>query len=110
MKINFKSVEPVWKDLECGIKVKIRPYPNSASDYRIDISTGKLDITTGKLGWDRFNYCLVDWQELLDENDKPVECNEETKKFIFDYVGDITEEVTIAVRDLISGIMSDVKN
>ena len=49
------------------------------------------DISEGML--QQFVYCLVDWKGLIGEDDKPFECNDENKAYIYDYYADVRDFV-----------------
>ena len=86
MKINRKLAEAQWVDYPEGeeVKFKIRPFPMSQGMWMPDDKTDIVDFM-----WKRFNYCVVDWQGVDDEEGNPFNCTEENKKFIFDYAQDI---------------------
>jgi hypothetical protein len=80
-KVNTKLALEKWVtyDKDKDIKIKIRPYPKTQAMYGV----GDKDLA--QLAWDRFNYCLVDWKGLLDDDDAEWPCSEDNKKYIFDY-------------------------
>jgi hypothetical protein len=87
MKINKSILQEKWvvfSDDE-GVRFKIKPFPMS-SGMLFDSDEKRLLQYT----WDKFNFCVVNWEGLTDQDDKPLECNEENKKFIYDYVPEIT--------------------
>ena len=90
MKINTKITEGFWYKYEGKVEFKIRIMKMSA----IGSSTA-----LGEIMADEFIYCVEDWKGVKDENDKDFECNEENKKFIFDYYAEI--------RSFVSGILEE---
>lgn len=84
MKINRKLAEAKWVDYEDDIKFKIKSFPMS---HGIFFQGSKEDLV--EFTWKRFNYCVVDWSGFVDEKDEPLECNEDNKKYIFDYYPNI---------------------
>jgi len=86
--INKKKIaDEIWvkfpEDEE--IQLKIRQFPTSQGMYIPGIS----DETMFEFAWKKFNYCIVDWKGFIDENEKPLECNEENKRYVYDYIEDI---------------------
>lgn len=82
MKITKKIVEPEWVDYpeQEGVKFKIRQFPITSVAF---LSSEKQNMHD--FAWERFNYIVVDWEGIVDDDDKPLECNEENKRFIFDW-------------------------
>lgn len=62
---------------------RIRPYPQGR--MQVVMRRGGDQMLTGERLWDRFNYCLVDWRNVVDAAGAPVPCNEKTKLDMFDY-------------------------
>lgn len=87
MKINKNLInKKEWFDLDedKNISFKIRPFPASHNVLRLINNIDEIEIT-----WKQFNYSLVDWKGITDENDKPLECNDINKKMLFDYSQDV---------------------
>ena len=84
MIINKKLIKEKWYDLDKKVSFKIKPFPISHNILR---SIGKDD--TIDIWWKMFDYSLIDWKGINDENDKLMECNDENKKFLFDYSQDV---------------------
>ena len=80
MKIkNRKHFEQTrWVKME-DLEFSIRPFPFSQHK--------KIEVMS--MLQEQFMYCLVDWKNILDDKDKPVPCNFETKTQIFDFYPDI---------------------
>lgn len=76
------------------IKVKIRRFPLSASLFAPNDPDGFI-----KLAWQRFNYCIIDWKGFTDTEDKPLECNDENKRAVFDFFEDILVWVSSLIMD-----------
>lgn len=90
-KINTKLAEERWVEYEKDkdIKVKVRLFPMSQSLFAPIDEEGM-----GKAAWIRFNYCLIDWKGLTDENDKEFICNEKNKKYLFDHILELMMWIT----------------
>lgn len=84
MQLDFSDISYESKvyDYEDGAKLTIRPYPMSLANTVIE---NEQVILTGKGQFDEFNYSLVDWEGVVDINDKPIPCNEKVKKQIYDF-------------------------
>jgi len=63
-----------------GIEIEIRPFPTS--EYIIDSG---VSTNMNKHELVLFNYCVVSWKGLYYEDDTPILCDEEGKKFVYDY-------------------------
>jgi hypothetical protein len=83
--VNTQVTKEVWviNDQDKDIKVKIRRFPLSLSLF----APTDPDATV-KLAWQRFDYCVIDWEGYQDENGKPLECNSENKRIVFDFHDD----------------------
>jgi len=102
MNIKRKLTEAKWVNYpeDAEVKFKIRSFPTSMGMFLNGTDNDLIDFT-----WKKFNYCVVDWQGINDEDSKPLECNEENKKFIFDYVQELMLWVSTQVFDSTSGIV-----
>ena len=87
-KINTKTTEGVWVKYpeDQDIQFLIRPF--SIFNLQRMPSAENADFTIDEY-WTIFNYCLVDWKGIYDENDKPLKCNEQNKKLIADHIQDL---------------------
>lgn len=92
MKINKSIIKEEWvkypEDEE--VEFLIRPFPSSQGLVPPDDMEGQAHFN-----WKIFQYCVVDWKGIIGEDDKPLECNDENKKFIFDYVREFYSFVLI---------------
>jgi len=82
MIINKSATEAKWfKFGKTNSKVEflIRPFRFSIMKLE-DVSTGMMQ---------QFTYCVVDWKGINDEKEKPLECNDENKEFLYDYYDDV---------------------
>lgn len=79
MKINRKLTMEKWFKFDGKVEVLIRRFPFSELS-----AAGKY----GKLLFEQFCYCITDWKGLVDEEDKPLICNEEEKLYLFNYYYD----------------------
>lgn len=95
MKIKKSAVKERWIDYpdEDGVKFKVRPFPMSEGTLAFGDDPKQLTEIT----WKKFNYCVVDWQGLVDDNDQTLDCNEENKRFLFDFVFDLVMWVVVEV-------------
>ena len=89
-KINKSKIKDNWYifDKDDTVEFKIRPFPltNMLIGY-----VNKVDLMN--LMWQKFNYCILDWKGIQDDKDKDLKCNEENKKFVFDW----DEEIVIYI-------------
>lgn len=104
MKIDTKLAEAKWIDYEddTEVKFKLRPFPMSQGIY-VD-SDDIIEYT-----WKKFNYSVIDWKGITNEKDQPLECNDENKKFIFDYVQDLMMWIMVEISKLTSDLSSQKK-
>jgi len=89
--ITKLSYEAEWYDFETGDKItgpgektclKVRPYPLSSTQF----SYGKDGLVIkGDKQFEIFNYCLVDWRNINDQEGKPLPCSHAVKKKIYDF-------------------------
>lgn len=84
MKINRKIAENRWERFDDDVEFLIRRFP-----YSRLVEPGD----TGKLLFDPYDYCLVDWKGLFDEDGKPFDYDVKNKRLLFDYYTDIREFV-----------------
>lgn len=94
-----KKVKAKWFELE-DIKIQIKPFPFSALDIN------KIDDAL----WQQFNYCICEWDGLVDDDDKVLKCNEENKKLIYDFVPEIREFVFEKINEYSVKIEKQSKN
>jgi len=104
MKFNKSGTKSRWVDYK-DMKFLIRPYANSAGAL---ISLNPIKVA--EYGWLRFNHCVENWKGLVDENDKPLKCNEENKKCVYDNSEEIIIFIGQEVEKLNEGIVTESKN
>ena len=101
MRINTKLAKAKWITYpdDKDIQIKIRPFPMSKGMWTGDESN------LMEFGWKRFNYCVMDWKGLEEENGKKLTCNEKNKQFIFDYLQPlmvwITKQIVSSFDDIV---------
>lgn len=100
MKINTK-IEAVWFPWEGNVKVEIRAFPYS----RMVIDEGMVEGL-----WNRFNFCVTNWEGFVDEEGKEYPCNEETKRYLFDYSKELQNFVYEKSDELSDKIVTELKN
>lgn len=88
MKINKKKYTQKWVTDEEGSSFLIRPYAFSRFKKSVNLKrslVGDIDIDGADL-WDRFNYCLIDWKNVKDEEiGEDVDYSDEMKLWVFNY-------------------------
>jgi len=110
MKIDLSnlSYDGQWYEFQPGVELKIRPCPASMSN--IVMRDGSM-VISGEDQCRIFIYCLVDWKNVVDANDKPLPCSEEVKRKIFDFgLGGIAPFVLRKVRLLEEEKQAEEKN
>lgn len=105
MKINRKIQEGKWFDFNEKVRVLIRPFPTSFGLFRPETPMELAEAT-----WIRFNYSLLDWEGIEDEDGSKLEVTENNKKFLYDYFEDLMVFVTLRIRDMTSEVNQELKN
>lgn len=83
MKLNITDLSYDSKEYEYkGAKLWIRPYPFSMSDTVI---RADALVITGEKQFEVFDYCLPKWDNVVGSDGKPIPCNTEVKKKIYDF-------------------------
>ena len=101
-KRNIKLDKGNWVEWEDGVKFLLRPFPLTLMP--------KSDIGMEQM-LEMFVYCLLDWEGLEDEdNDKPIPCNDETKKYMFDYDAEIRDFVSNTISKIMGVEDKEKKN
>jgi hypothetical protein len=102
MKIKKSIVEAKWikypDDEE--VEFKIRPFPQSEG-----LMPSDDEYKQAQFNWKVFNYCVLDWKGMVNEDNEPLECNEINKKFVFDYVREVFSFVIINAISSTKGII-----
>ncbi len=93
MKLNTKIDKGGWVDWEDDARFLLRPYPITK------ITSTDIDV---KKALEMFQYCLIKWDGINDESDKPYPCNQATKKYVFDHVADLREFVNDEITKLMT--------
>jgi len=91
MKINRSLNKEKWCKFEGKVEFLLKKYPWSELT-----SVEKI----GKTMADQFCYCIVDWKNINDEDDKPLVCNEENKLYLYDYYEDVRNFIFEELRKL----------
>ena len=94
-KFSTKLKEGNWVDWEDGVKIRIRPFP-------ISQTVTDLDRTSMKFMSEIFNYCIVGWEGMIDDDDKPIECNKEMKLYMYDHFLEFVKFVMESLADLMA--------
>ena len=100
MKINKKNVEGRWFKFDGKVEFKIRP-------FRLSTITSLDTMENINV---QFTSTVVDWKGIEDEDGKPFKCNEENKKFIYDYYEDIVTFVIEKLKELKQRVDKEIKN
>lgn len=106
MKVNKKAAKQKWVELDTDKDTKflIQPFPLSRGHY---IPTDDSSIYLHMK--ERFIYCIIDWKGIVDEEDKPLKCNDENKDFIFEYVSQISSFIINKVSEFDKDIVIEKK-
>ncbi len=103
-KIDTKLEAGKWFDYpDSPIKLKIRP----RSMYFLAISPGENYTPTIKDVFELYDYALVDWGGIGDENGKKIECNTENKFALINQNDDIGAFVIDKSNELREGAVSE---
>lgn len=109
-KIKLQTTKGTWLEFPEDPEVKLLIKPISVFALSILPSEKEMKPTDG---WNMFNYMLLDWKGLVDENDKDIKCNEENKKVIFDYDQELVAfvlEKSSELREDVTGGQKELKN
>lgn len=87
----------------------IRPFPNSLEEF-VGRHDGSIVLTGSQL-FEKFNYCLVDWKNVLDDEGRQIPISQEVKKVIYDNaLGGIPAFVSNRISKLAEERNSNIKN
>jgi len=89
MQINIakETYEAKWYKMEDGSELKIRPYTVGQGDFIF--RDGEL-VQSGQSRWKMFDYSLIDWKGVLDQDGNTLKLSDEIKQMVLDYaLGDI---------------------
>lgn len=115
MRIKKKLFDAKWFDFSDKVRLLIRPFANIEGLY---IKPDNIEDLT-KLSWNRFNYCLINWEGIIDcscneEEDKckcpKMECTEENKRSLFNIWDALIVFVTNKDIELKYEIHNELKN
>ena len=100
-KISKNKIKSKWVnfDKDPDVKFKLRPVP--INNILLGVA---LEGDRKKIIWDKFNYALEEWEGMTDENDKPLPCTEENKKFVFDW----DEEILLFIGNKLGAAPDDI--
>ena len=101
MKINRKLNKEKWCKFGGKVEFLLRVFPFSEL-----IGVDKI----GKTMADQFAYCVTDWKNILDEDNKPLVCNEENKLYLYDYYEDVRNFVFEELKKLNDDKSKERKN
>jgi len=96
----IKKIENKFYEYSKGVEFQIQP---------LRFSTVNLDAVTDSVK-EQFEYCLMGWKGLTDENDEEFKYNEENKTFLYDYYKDVREFVFKIVNEIQAELDGDLKN
>ena len=100
MRITKSSVEAQWFTFEGEVQFQIRPF--KFTSMNLESITESMYL--------QFDYCIVDWKGIDDEKDKPLKCNEENKKHLYDYYQDVRDFVFDKQEELKKRFDIEIKN
>jgi len=92
MKFKMDLDKGDWKELHCGISVKLRPYP-------ISLLT---EDTDPRIAFDMYLYCLMDWKDVKDEDDKDIPYNDKNKRYLYNHYLAFAKEVNDVIGEDLS--------
>lgn len=75
------KMDPAWYEFQAGVRFKIRPYPRSKS--RFVLQDGAV-IFSGTESMQTFLFCLMEWEGVVDQEEKPIPLTDELKQQLFD--------------------------
>jgi hypothetical protein len=87
IKINKKKLEGFWITIESLVDMKffVVPFPYTVATTNFIFDEEDEKAREQKLSWLIFNYCVKDWEGVVDDDSNKLECNEENRKIIFDH-------------------------
>ncbi len=110
-KFNIKPIKGVWVPLPDDKEVSVNIKPTSVFVLKkLPSDDAKITIEDG---WNMFNAMLIDWKGIVAEDDKPIKCNEENKRMIFEYDQDLVSfvmEECNKLRESVIGEKKQIKN
>jgi len=110
-KINTKPLKGKWLKFpdDEDIEVLVRPY--SLFNMNRIPSGDEAEINISEF-YDSFEYVTLDWKGIRDEDDKPLKCNDENKRVIYDFFQELVAFIIQQSMEMRSQIVSEeeVKN
>ncbi len=97
-----------YKDGEQKAELKIRPFPRSLN--KMTFSRDGSVIVTGQENLETFDYCLMEWKNVVDVNKKEIKLTSEVKKQLFDRGHDIVNFVLKTNAEILSQVDEQLKN
>ena len=83
IKVNKSKLQPTWVEYkDTGAKIQIRPFSVFANN---SLPSGQDAAEQISEFWKIYNYVVIAWEGIVDEEDKVFECNDENKKILYDY-------------------------
>ena len=109
MKVLKKSkINGEWINYEKddSVKLKVRPFPTNDSSI---LRSGNPGEVNNEQIWDVFNYCIMDWKGIVDEDGKALECTEDNKRSLFIYDTEFIVDI-LPIFTNIKAIDNEIKN
>lgn len=106
MKIDKRCLESEWVEYE-DIKLLIKPLSTRLNPYLLN---GNVKI--GEYYWEVFNQCVIDWEGIVDVEDKPIKCNTTNKDLVYNSKGGMDLAIFVGNKqeELRSRFDGDIKN
>lgn len=103
MKINTKAFEKQWfKYDDTATEFLIRAFPTSLLKWDEKAVMSVL--------YEQFDYCLIDWKGVEDQDGNNYPFTPENKKNVFDFSEPIREFVFAKARELAEAVHGELKN
>lgn len=99
--INKKTLKGKWYKFpeDKDIEVLVRPFSVFSMTKPPSADATEINITDF---YENFAYVLLDWKGIVDEDKKPLKCNDENKKIVYDFIQELSGfvvESSIKMRD-----------
>jgi hypothetical protein len=78
------------------IRVKLRRFPVSQGMYIPGVSSESM----WSFAFKKFDYCILEWEGINNEEGNLLECNSENKKLIYDYIEDLMMWISVEIKKL----------
>ena len=105
-KINTKPLKGKWfaypEDKE--IEILIRPFSLFTMGTMPSTDVNEINITDF---YNNFAYVTLDWKGILDDDDKPLKCNDDNKRILYDYFQELVGFVIDCAMKAREEILSD---